>query len=167
MLDEEERTCAICTAERTRRNRVVDSNDARVREEPFLSAPYIHRNNEPKYHALQQRLNRLWFAAQDKPCNPREIAKDPQQLSKQLERFLQFHDQRTAGIPGLCLLSVGLRMRVTENIIKNSQITILKHTPCHVVSWDLHPGDRVRLDDGERFLSYLPRMIRVRFENAT
>jgi hypothetical protein len=79
---------------------------------------------------------------------------------------MQFHDQRAAGIPGLCPLFVGLRMRVTEKIIKTSTITILKHSTCYVVSWDLHPGDRVRRDDGERFLSYLPRMIIVRFENA-
>ena len=66
------------------------------------------------------------------------MAKDPKQLNKKLERFLQFHDQRTAGIPGLCPLFVGLRMRVTEKVMKTSQITILKHTPCYVVSWDLH-----------------------------
>ena len=66
----------------------------------------------------------------------------------------------------MCPLFVGLRMRVTEKVMKTSQITILKHTPCYVVSWDLHPGDRVRCDEGERFLSYLPRMIIVRFENA-
>jgi len=154
---------------------VVDSGDPRVHQEPFVSGPYIHRNNEPKYHAVllraeefakQERLYRIWFAALDKPCNPREVAEDPKQLNKKLERFLQFHDQRTAGIPGLCPLFVGLRMRVTEKVMKTSQITTLKHTPYYVVSWGLHPGDRVRRDEGERFLSYLPRMIIMRVENA-
>jgi len=90
---------------------------------PFVGAPYVHKNNEPKYHALllraeehakRERKYRLWFAAQDKPCNPAEICKDVKQLQKKLERFLQFHDQWTAGIPGLCLLTEGLQMRVTE-----------------------------------------------------
>ena len=92
-------------------------------EEPFVSAPYIHRNNEPKYHAMLLRAEehakrthkfRIWFAAKDTPCNPAEIVKQPEQLKAKLDRFLQFHDQKTAGIPGLCLLYPGLKMRVTE-----------------------------------------------------
>jgi hypothetical protein len=53
------------------------------------------------------------------------VAKDPKQLNKKLERFLQFHDQRAAGIPSMCPLFVGLRMRVAEKVMKTSQITIL------------------------------------------
>ena len=52
MVALEEATCAVCTAERARRNRLVAMNDERVRQEPFVGAPYIHRNNEPKHHAL-------------------------------------------------------------------------------------------------------------------
>ena len=47
-------------------------------------------------------------------------------------------------------------MRVTEKIMKNSAITILKHTPCRVYGWDLHPADRVRVDNGQRFLHLMP-----------
>ena len=65
---------------------------------------------------MQHGQYRLWFAAQDKPCNPAEIASDPKKLEKKLTRFLQFHDQRTAGIPGLFPLYVGLRARVNEKI---------------------------------------------------
>ena len=39
-------------AERRRRNRLVAPRDARIREMPFVEAPFIHPNNEPKYHAL-------------------------------------------------------------------------------------------------------------------
>ena len=74
MLEAERASCEVCTAERERRNRLVETNDPRVREEPFVGAPYIHKNNEPKYHALllraeefakRQKRFRLWFAAQD------------------------------------------------------------------------------------------------------
>ena len=41
--------CNICKKERDRRNRLLEGEDARVRQEPFLSAPFIHKNNEPKY----------------------------------------------------------------------------------------------------------------------
>ena len=170
-----EETCTTCREERERRNRLVEAGDPRVQEEPFVSAPYIHRNNEPKYHALLLRAEehakkkqkyRLWFAAQDKPCNPAELAKNAEQLKAKMARFLQFHDQKTAGIPGLCILYASLQMRVTEKIINNSKVTILKHTPCTVVGWELHRGDRKRVDDGERFLDYLPTVIYVQFEEA-
>ena len=49
--------CSICSAERDRRNRVLEVEDPRVRREPYLSAPFIHKNNEPKYHANLLRAN--------------------------------------------------------------------------------------------------------------
>ena len=62
---------------------------------------------------------------------------------------------------------VGLQARVTEKIAKSSKITILKHTPCEVVGWDLHAGDRVREAGPERLLNYLPNIIYLRFKGAT
>ena len=43
--------CAICSTERERRNRVLADADPRVRQEPYLSAPFIRTNNEPTYNA--------------------------------------------------------------------------------------------------------------------
>ena len=122
--------CAACRTERERRNRLLASNDKRVLKEPFLSAPYVHKNNEPKYHAMLIRAvedakrsatgphHVLWVIAQDVPQNPKEVARPPAQLQKQRERFLQFHGQRTAGIPGMLPLFVGMRARVTEKIAR-------------------------------------------------
>ena len=70
--------CSMCKAERDRRNRVMAGDDPRVRSEPYLSAPFIHKNNEPKYHAMLLRAHEqaktlrkhvLWFAAVDTPEN--------------------------------------------------------------------------------------------------
>ena len=61
----------------------------------------------------------------------------------------------------------GLKTRLTEKIAKGHRITLLKHTPCEVVGWELHSADRRRDDCGERLLQYLPLVIYVRFENAT
>ena len=44
--------CTFCNIERQRRNRLLEPNDKRLHEEPFLSAPYVHKNNDPKYHAM-------------------------------------------------------------------------------------------------------------------
>ena len=103
--------CGVCQAERSRRNRLIDVDDTRVKREPFLSAPYVHQNNAPKYHAMLLRAveeakrgsdgpkHILWVRAQDTPHNPKEIAATPAKVDKQRDRFLQFHDQQTAGIP--------------------------------------------------------------------
>ena len=65
--------CAVCNKERERRNRLIAAGDSRVTEEPFVDAPYMHKNNEPKYHAMllraaehAKKLSKhiLWFAAQ-------------------------------------------------------------------------------------------------------
>ena len=60
-----------------------------------------------------------------------------------------------------------LKARLTEKIAKGRHLTILKHTPCIVVGWDLHVGDRVREAGSERLLNYLPNIIYVKFPRAT
>ena len=171
--------CNICKAERNRRNRLIDNDDVRVRSEPFLSAPYVHQNNAPKYHAMLLRAveeakrgsegpqHILWVRAQDTPNNPKEIAATPAKVDEKRNRFLQFHDQQTAGIPGLFPMYKNMRARVTEKIAKGQQLTILKHTQCQVVGWELHPGDRIQQPGSERLLSYLPQIIYVYFNRAT
>ena len=44
--------CDVCKKERSRRNRLIEADDARILQEPFLRAPYVHQNNAPKYHAM-------------------------------------------------------------------------------------------------------------------
>ena len=77
--------CHVCTWERERKNRVAAPKDERMRREPFLEAPYIHRNNDPKYHALLVRAMEkakhaegmpkhvLWFVARDSPQDAPEF----------------------------------------------------------------------------------------------
>ena len=124
--------CSACQLERARRNRLISSDDARVLEEPFLSAPYVHQNNAPKYHAMLLRAvehakrgaegpkHILWVRAQDTPHNPKEVAATPAKVDQKRDRFLQVHDQQTSGIPGLLLMYVGLKVRVTEKLQKVS-----------------------------------------------
>ena len=120
--------CKACKAERQRRCRLTQDNDARVLQEPFLSAPYVHQFNQPKYHAMLLRSVEwakraqthpkqiLWAKAVDAPYNLRDIGRTPEEIDKKLTRFLQYHDQRTAGIAGLLPLYEGLRVRATEQM---------------------------------------------------
>ena len=167
--------CKQCSAERHRRNRLLAEADERVRQEPFRRAPFVHKNNEPKYLTMYQRARELarqeqkhalWFTAVDKPVKPSQITKDPTKLKERMRRFLQFHDQQTKGIPGLNVIFVGLRARVTEHLVKNKSIRILKHSSCTVIGWDLHPADRRSEAGHERFLDYMPNIIYLKFEKA-
>ena len=175
--------CAMCSAERKRRNRLLEPNDKRLHEEPFLSAPYVHNNNDPKYHAMllraveaakrggKQPQHILWVVAQDTLQNPKEVAKTAEQQKRKLERFLQFHDQKTAGIPGLLPLFIGMKARTTEKVArgkdaKGRDVVILKHTSCTIYGWDLHTADRDHQAGSQKMFSYLPQLIYFQFPDA-
>ena len=76
---------------------------------------------------------------------------------------------KTAGIPGICPLFKGLRMRTTEKIFRSKQVTILKHTSCKVVGWELHEIDKscIAQGGGERFLHKMPKLIFVKFDDVS
>ena len=66
--------CAVCGAERSRRNRLLSPQDPEAQQDKFVDAPYIHQNNEPKYHAALLRsreyakrhgIHCLWLQAVD------------------------------------------------------------------------------------------------------
>ncbi len=167
--------CETCGGERERRNRLVQNGDKRMREEPYLTAPYLHRNNEPKCHAMLLRAAEvakkkkkyiLWFSAKDVPQNPAQVSKNPRKLKERLAEFLEFHDQHTAGLPGLTLLYMGMLGRVSEKIAKSQHLTILKHSPCRVVGWELHPADVKESSGIERYLHYMPKVIYVQIDGA-
>ena len=101
-------------------------------------------------------------------CADRERPSSPAKLEERLQRFLQFHDQQTAGVPGLNILYEGMQARVTEKTgEKNNKIVILKHSSCTIVGWELHAADAQRKEGGERFRSYVPLCIFCKFEGAT
>ena len=88
-----------------------------------------------------------------------------------MERFLQFHDQKTAGIPGLLPIFIGMKARVTEQIARghdsqDRNVVILKHTSCTIYGWDLHTADRQRTVGSQRMLDYLPKIIYLQFPDA-
>ena len=110
---------------------------AAVQESKFVDAPYVHQHNEPKHHALLLRAAEyakrrkkycVWFRAHDTIMDKAERPKDPFKLQTKKERLLQKHDQQTKGMPGLCPLFEGLKIRVVENIWICKDIVVFKHT---------------------------------------
>ena len=59
-----------------------------------------------------------------------------------------------------------MKARVTEKLAKGARITILKHTPCTIVGWELHTADKLKTVGSQRVLRYLPRVIFLKFDNA-
>ena len=97
--------CSLCAERREERNRLLASGDPSVHQPPFVDAPYVHRNNEPKYVVANVRAQEVakrslsycyWFKAEDHILNPEERPKDTKKLEAKLERFLQMHDMKTA-----------------------------------------------------------------------
>ena len=109
-LDKE---CGVCKEERKRRCCVLrkdnEADHEKYTSHPFTSAPYVHPFRHPSYHATQLRAilfvktyNRqlLWIAAYDKLLTSNvSSSEEKEELRK--ERWLEFHDRYTGGIPGL------------------------------------------------------------------
>ena len=169
--------CRACSTERLCRCRLVEEGDPRLKVEPFLSAPFIHQNNQPKYNAALLRAEEhakhhpsgpqriLWFTAQDTPNADEFRNMSKPQMQAKRRRWLQKHDQETAGLTGLLPLYKGLRVRATEKTSK--QLSILKHHSGTVVGWQLHTSDAIVSNAAERVLQYAPPVIYVKWDEKT
>ena len=94
--------CETCKAARSDRNRLMISGDPRVRESTFLTAPFVHRTNDLKYHAMLLRAvgdakhgqekprHILWIMARDSSENNRDLTRSQESKRRQRERFHSF-----------------------------------------------------------------------------
>ena len=56
---------------------------------------------------------------------------------------------------------------MTGKQVKNKSVVIIKHSPCAVIGWVLHPADAATARGAERFRTYMPRCIYLKFARAT
>ena len=146
-----ERECSVCGEERERRCCVLrhnnESDKKRYVTNPFASAPYVHPFRHPSYHATQLRAilfaktnkkQLLWVTAHDKiVSNSIAVSKEKEEARK--ERWLEFHDRFTGGIPGVLPLVRDLPVRFTESIDKRSrEMGVFKH--CRGVLYEIPLG---------------------------
>ena len=93
---------------------------------PFDAAPFVHPFRHPSYHATQLRAlifarnansRLLWFVAHDKELSKLNRTSQ-EQHERRKERWLEFHDRFTAGIPGLIPLVMGMTFGFTDTVNK-------------------------------------------------
>ena len=109
----------MCAEERDRRCCIIagsNRNMERYTKELFVNAPVVHPFRHPSYHGQQLRAinfakttrkRLLWTVAFDRPSKDvSALPNDKQELRK--ERWLEFHDRFTSGIPGMfpCVLDL-------------------------------------------------------------
>ena len=156
----------------------TDSVD-RHKRAPFVDAPFVHPFRHPSYHAQQLRAinfaqahhcRLLWITAHDVPK-----VKDPRRTSEQSEsrkeRWLEFHDRFTSGIPGLFPLVLDLPVRFTDtpNALARTQ-GVFKNARGWLRGWELHEDELKRLEtmsEPEIVLVRRPRYLYVELEAPT
>ena len=63
-------------------------------------------------------------------------ALDKNRMDEKRRRWLQFHDQKTGGIMGLCPLVKGLPVRLTDHVDRD--LGLYKQTKCTIHGWSLN-----------------------------
>ena len=150
--------CEICQKERERRCCIISGNARNTRrylEDPFTDSPFVHPFRAPSYHAqhlrsisfAKKRQRRiLWIAAFDKFVNS---GKDfgHESAQKRKEKWLQYHERFTNGIPGLFPCVLGLPVRFTDSPTAAARAQgIFKHARGILVGWELPEEEQQRLD---------------------
>ena len=86
--------------------------------------------------------------------------------------MLQFHDQKTAGIPGILPLFEGMKAHVTEKVsfghdFQQRSVMILKHTSCTVVGWKLQKCEEMTdHKTSQRVVQHMPEVIYLKCDKA-
>ena len=124
-------------------------------EEPFAAAPFVHPFRHPSYHATQLRAinfakatsSRLhWTVAYDKMKVSNHTG-DAETKELRKERWLEFHDRFTSGIPGLLPLVLNLPLRFTESLRRaEREMGIFKHTRGILRGWEIEDAEAERLN---------------------
>ncbi len=150
--------CVFCQAERKRRHWIILGNDeskaAMYRKELFADAPFVHPFRAPSYHAQHLRSlnfahahNRqlIWVVADDR-LQTKEKDRSVEQEQARKDRWLEYHDRFTNGIPGILPLVLGLPIRFTSTPVPGDrEIGIFKNQRGVVRGWKLDPAEEARL----------------------
>ena len=167
--------CEMCQAHRETRCRVrSDDTDQRHMQKPFTDAPYLHPFNQPRYHALllrsvlYARSNKrilLWYQAVDNPYQGVDECLRGEALQRRRQAWLQYSDDKTAGMMGLLPLVRGMPMKCTNTIDREQQL--FKHTRCALEGFELDPIDAElvsKCKESEYVLQRPPKALHVRRE---
>ncbi len=150
--------CHVCRAERRRRCCVLQPADPadvqRFQAAPFTKVPYVHPFRHPSYHATQLRALHLakiedrrvlWCVAFDKPKGG-SLQGSSAKMEERRERWLEYRDRATAGIPGLLPLVLDMPVRFTEAVDpKSRRMGVFKHARGVLRGWELPEAEAARV----------------------
>ena len=142
--------CAHCSRERRRRRRVAEGDDGMMAEigDRFADALYIHPFNVPKSRILTMRAANaaaragkqlLWVVAKDVPSTRDDEVRSVEGLTRARERWLLYPEMKTAGMPGLLPLYVGMPVQFTDTV--NFEFGVCKRATGVVDGWALSEAD--------------------------
>ena len=173
--------CQQCSDERQRRICILQNDnmdDGKHLKPPFDAAPFVHPFRHPSYHATQLRAlifarnantRLLWFVAHDKELSKLHKSSE-EQHERRKERWLEFHDRFTAGIPGIIPLVVGMTYRFTDTVNKEArEAGVFKHARGILRGLILDSEEQERLenlDDMETVLQQRPKKLILEIENG-
>ena len=188
--------CQICATERARRHCILvdtstsggsgvpsatgqDDDIPRHKKPPFTDAPFVHPFRHPCYHAQQLRAisfaqthgrRLLWITAYDDPKTVEKKHGDEKHEERK-ERWMEFHDRFTGGIPGLFPLVLDLPVRFTDapNASAREQ-GVFKNARGWLRGWDLMEEEQARLaemTEPEVVLQRRPKHLYIELEAPT
>ena len=150
--------CGVCQAHRQRRCCIIEGNARnfeRYQSGAFADAPFVHPFRAPSYHAQHLRSiafaknnNRrlLWVTAFDKLMNVDSTWKSEQGQQRK-EKWLEYHERFTNGIPGLLPLVVDLPIRFTDAPSPSAREQgIFKHARGILRGWQLESEELERVE---------------------
>ena len=175
--------CTVCKSERKRRCCVITQggNVSRYNSGVFSLAPFVHPFRAPSYHAQHLRslhfaaasgCRVLWVTAYDKMIKTDRQLR-PEQEEARRERWLEYHERATSGIPGLLPLILDLPIRFTDAPRgKAREQGIFKHTRGILRGWDLPQAEATRIasidaDTRQIVLKLRPECLYIEVPSAT
>ena len=150
--------CDVCQTHRRNRCCIIEGNERnieRYQSEAFADAPFVHPYRAPTYHAqhlrsmaFAKRNNRrvLWVTAFDMVMNTDHSWKSEKGQQRK-EKWLECHERKTNGIPGLLPLVLDLPVRFTDapNPTAREQ-GIFKHARGILRGWKLEEEEQARVE---------------------
>ena len=175
---ERHRRCCIITRQPQMMNDELPRNMDRYQQHPFTEAPFVHPFRAPSYHAQHlrsivfakaRRTRLLWVTAFDKMTTA--MTGNTERAAERKERWLEYHERFTNGIPGLLPLVLNLPVRFTDspNTIAREQ-GIFKHARGILRGWELDTEEEQRIqampDDAEIVLKKRPLKLFIEVPTA-
>ena len=170
--------CEECKIERKRRCRIIARDEANPAylQSPFVEAPYVHPFRAPSYYTqllravglakkMQEKI--YWIAAHDKVACKGGGASVGSVTEARKQYYLQLHDGKTGGIPGIFPCLINLPVKFTDSLRRD--LGIFKHAKGILRGWEFTEEEAARvalIEAPEIVLKNWPRKLFIEVPKA-